>query len=479
MVLKGREIRTADQRVPLYEICDGNMYIPIGLYGFVKDYFISVVDNRTDVNDPLRDTKAVVSDIEQYRDVLDGITLRDKQISAICKILALGRCIVQLSTGAGKSEIMCAVVKLLSVINGNKYPTVLILEPTKLLVNDMVDRFRKYDIPAFSYLEEREIVENAVNITHPTALGNDVESNPDLLNTIQVMFGDECHHLQSETMRKPIYAMNSLVYSVGVSASVIHQDHVGSTDITDYTYGELLSIGATGPLVLNATSSELVGKGLAQAVLYMVDNQANEELVGSREGDWHAIQKYRIESDARVNLIAKSAKVFFEKDIKILILVRTIRCAYKVMTALHQLGLTDFTRASFGSGKFEVYNGHDFERDKGDVYERFKNGDYRILVGTTHIYEGADIPNLDVIILGYGGREERLQIQGVGRALRDTKSGKYAHIVDIYDISDPILNNHSRERLKRYSSIIGIPDDRVFCHINVSKISTLYDQLEK
>lgn len=476
--VKGRTIDVPETTYKLYTIDDEMMIIPSGYLFLISEYFSNsnLIDMRH--RSVYNETDEIVKNIENYRDILPGISLHDDQIEALKEILSNYRCIAQLSTGAGKTEILCALVKILSTING-VYPTTVVMEPTLKLVTDTISRFEGYGIPVVRYGDNRKIVENTVNICHPISLGNDIKKDSELLNNVDILLGDECHHFQSDSFRTPTYHMSNLSYSVGVSASAISQEHVNSKNISDYTYGELLTIGATGKLVINATAGSLIDSGkLANPVLFVVHNPANEPLSERDIANWHKVCSIRLESENRTRLIASAAEFFHMKNRKSLILVNTRRWAQSIMKVLDEYGLSDYTRSSFGGGYFEKYEDGEFVKDTDNVFSKYNNGEYTILIGTSHLYEGADIPNLDAVILAYGGKGERLQIQGLGRVLRKTKSGKYAYIVDFTDSGDIILSKHSRIRMERYRSIINIPEDRIFFSISIRDFQKIFDKLE-
>lgn len=475
------KVSYAEERLPLYELLESAIAIPIGLLPMIKDYFFKseITDNRSKSN--LSDTHDLVFNIEDYKNILsDDITLREVQVEALAKILLAKRCIIQITTGGGKSEIMCALVKILAETNDNKFPTTIVFEPTLRLVNDMVARFEGYDIPVVKYGDNREIVPNTVNICQPISLGNDLDKNPYILDEVQIMIGDECHHYSSDSFRKPTYYVNNLEYSIGLSASSIDQANVSNMTMNGYSYEELLMIGATGPIALNVVAKDLIDDEiLAIPVLCVLNNPADEYLAEEDIANWHKTTAVRLESDNRTRLAAMAAELFHNNNRKTLILVHTIRWARKFLEIFHEYELSDYVRASYGGDSFESYNGHEYVRIKDeDVFDKFKSGEYTILVATTHLYEGADVPNLDAIILAYGGKKQRLQIQGIGRVLRKTKQGKYAWIIDFTDHNDPILKRHSQIRLKRYQEQIGITNDRVYYGLPISSLDEIFNRLE-
>lgn len=479
---RGKEIKIPERSLYLYNIIENDvMVLPRGILFLIEKYFVNSKVHNIQKTSSLNDTGILINNIWNYTNILNGIELRSEQIFALRKILLFKRCIVQLATGAGKTEIMCALVKILSEINNGKIPTTLVLESSIKLVNDTVDRFQSYDIPVVRYSDSRKIVDNVVNISHPTSLGNDIEKDGMHLDSVEVLLCDECHHMSAESFRKPRYSMSNLSFSVGVSASAVDQSHVGSDNISDYTYGELLTLGAIGPVVMNVKTGQLIDNSkLSDPVLFVVKNLANEKLEEKDITNWHKVCETRLESEKRTELVSQSARFFHSVGRKSLILVNTRRWAHSIMKVLDNYGLSNYTRASFGGGLFERYDKDtdQFIPDSDNVFSKFNSGEYTILIGTSHLYEGADIKNLDTIILAYGGRKERLQIQGLGRVLRKTKTGKYAYIVDFTDENDVILSKHSRIRMERYRDIINIPEDHIFYNISIENFRKIFDHLE-
>ena len=156
-----------------------------------------------------------------------------------------------------------------------------------------------------------------------------------------------------------------------------------------------------------------------------------------------------------------------------MILVNTVEWSRTLLKQFNDYGLSDRVCASYGSSKFEYYEHGELVSTKKDMFADFDSGKFKIMIGTTHLYEGADIKSLDVIILAFGGKTERLQVQGIGRALRKTKTGNYAYIVDFTDTEDRILSYHSKLRMNRYKEIIGISDKDTYDKISVFDINTI------
>ena len=467
---KGRKITKQLPDIQFFKLENDEMFIPVGLYPFLSQYLgDNIVDRRVKY---VWNLSKAINNSDIIKKSLPNIELREEQVLAIQKAMNYKRGILQLPTGSGKTEIMCSLIaSLKSCINYT--PTTLILEPTINLVNSTIKRFQKYNISVCSYSSNRSIKKFTVNISHPSSLCNDLEKNPDLLKDVSVVLCDEAHHLKASSYQTPLQSATNSNIVIGLSASAITQEHVGFTDIRDYSINETYVIALTGPLLMNITTSKMVGDRLAMPILFMLKCVHWNPLPSNDPSNWREVVDFHLESEDRNKLIVQASSVFCSKGRKILILVNTIRWAQNLLKLFFEVGIN--VGASYGGGYFESFDGKSFNEDKS-IIDSFIKGELNILIGTTHLYEGADIPNLDVIVLGFGGDGERTQIQGVGRALRITKNGKYAYIVDFTDEGDVVLQKHSRNRFNRYLDVIGVKN--FYQNISIKDMKNKFLELE-
>ena len=201
---------------------------------------------------------------------------------------------------------------------------------------------------------------------------------------------------------------------------------------------------------------------LAEPVLLVVNNPADEKLPKDKQNDWHTISRIHLQSLARIKYISQVATYFSKKKRKTLILVNNKNWAQNICKCIHDFGYGDECRLSFGGQIFLQYNNKkdSFDKDK-ETFDKFRSGEVSILIGTQHLIEGVDVPSLDCVILPSVGKSERIQIQSCGRALRVTKNGNMAYIVDFSDEKDPILNYQFKTRLSTYINTIGIDKDKI------------------
>lgn len=451
----------------------GDMIIPPGFNKFIPDQVARKYLVEEDIPRDLEvDYNAIAHDFGEK------VILRDDQITAIRKMFMVRAGIIQLATGSGKTEIMTGFLKCFEQVLGY-IPTTIILEPTIKLVSATVERLNKYGVDAKPYSENRGVIEGII-VTHPQSLNNDLKKNPSLIQDVKIFLSDEGHHLQADTWNCLLDFMTKVEFRLAVSASVIDSGKIPVVTLSTLDLTELSVLGATGDILMNVPPSFYIERGiLATPILFRISNNADEFI--ENDEDWHKIRKGRLESPARTLKISKICSFLANVKYKSLVLVGTKEHAYKIMGVINNLGLGDVCRCTFGGNTYYKW---DTEKDKPvkckdeDTFSEFEKGNLKIFIGTSHIYEGADIPNLDVVILAGIGKKLRRVIQGVGRAIRRSKTGKYAYIIDFTDTYDKILNRHSLERLEMCRDVIGVSTDNIYTSVSFETFKSVFYNLE-
>lgn len=477
-IIEGADIVDTDDRLELI--------IPSGYDNYLKYNVDEVIDKSTKVNIINKDS--ILDDKDFIRDILSSsIHLRDDQIIAVLRMLIFRSGILQLATGSGKTEVMSAFIKYLSY-KLKKNPNVLVLVPTVKLVNQTIERFESYNIHATTYNSTRKV--EGVVVSHPSSINNDIKLGVDNLEDLEVLLCDEGHHLSANSWRYVLNKSKNIEYKFALSASIIDQSRVGSQKLSEYSSNERLIIGSTGDLLVNyPTSYYIKNKILAYPVVMRIDNPANEKLTGKTNYrvaskyngvDYTKIRKCRLESDHRYDLAIESIEPFIDNGRKMLILTETKIQANKLFDKLIEKGLGSSTVMMFGGNLKYKYciTSNSIDRTDDDIMESYSSGRYQILIGTSVLYEGVDVPNLDGVLLFSVGKNPRVLIQSIGRVLRKTKTGRYAYILDFTDHEDKILRRQSLSRRELYLDLIGVDSNLIFDKLTPIMIETYFMSLE-
>lgn len=377
----------------------------------------------------------------------------------------------------GKTIIIAAIIKYYGMMLGY-YPTTLIFEPTNYLVNEMIERFNSYGIPATKYSDHRQSIEG-VTISHPMSLYNDLQKDDELFSEVKIFIGDEIHHQSCNTWSTIYNSLNSIEVSLGFSASIIDQSKIPVVRLSDLTYEEAVIFGCTGNIIMNLPTSYFIKIGvLATPVLFRMSNAASEWVYDDR--NWHQLMQKKLESNTRTKIVCDCTTLFNILDFKTLIIVSTKRYAEKIIRKLDEYHIKDKCVLSYGSGVYLKLNDNNELVDcrDEDPKSKFSSGELNIMIATTHLLEGVDVPNLDVVILPQIGKKDRRIIQGIGRALRKTKHGHYAYIIDFDDYMSGVLKYQSDTRMKMYKEVIGIKECDIYDHFSLSSMKQVVKRLE-
>lgn len=444
--------------------------------GLIDERYVQ--DERTHVHDRLKNQRIYTN--EYLREILPGIELRNDQIESVRRCMTSGFGNVQASTGSGKSVMISAIIKCLcnsfATINNPKIPKCLILVPTKFLMEEMKNTLERFGIKSQLYSDVRSNW-NGIVVAHPKSINNDLDNGIVDLSDLDLLIGDEVHHVRSDTWKRLFDLAVNTEFIFGFSASLVSSSKLPIDSISKLSVDEVLMIESTGDVLINIeatyyTNNDILAQPLAVTITNTFDVYADPK-------NWHDLRKLQLESDNRSIKAVEISDYMNAIGLKTLILLSTRNHACNMLRMFYDCGLGNKTICSFGGKEFLMCDdcGEIIKVDKNSM-DRFKSGELTIMLGTSHIYEGVDIPNLDCVIMLVVGKSVRRIIQGVGRSLRRTKNGKYAYIVDFTDSNSGVLKYHSRLRVGYYRDIIGVPESRLFENISVSQFKNLVDNIE-
>lgn len=113
--------------------------------------------------------------------------------------------------------------------------------------------------------------------------------------------------------------------------------------------------------------------------------------------------------------------------------------------------------------------GEDNQKERQAALAALGSGEIDVLVGTTIMDVGVDVPSIGIIVLAGGGKAEVALRQRIGRGLREKKGQTWfgtpmpnvAFIVDVYDELNNHLKGHAAERQAVVKSTPGFAENIV------------------
>ncbi|WP_346290466.1 DEAD/DEAH box helicase [Sphaerothrix gracilis] len=274
-------------------------------------------------------------------------------------------------------------------------------------------------------------------------------------NQYALLICDECHHLPSD-FNRVIAEFSIAPYRLGLTAT---------PDRADGRHEDLTQL--LGPVVYHRTAEELSGKALAPYQVIQIKVQLSEQerdrydfltqrrnrflqesniWLGTTKG-WQRFVAASARSQAgrRAMLAHREAKaIALGTDGKLKVLADLLVQHYPERTII------------FTNDNATVYRiSQDFlipaithqtpVKERHDVLQKFRSGEYKTLVVSHVLNEGVDVPEARVAILLSGSGSTREYIQRLGRVLRKGTGDKLALLYEVI-AEETTEENVSRRR---------------------------------
>ena len=238
------------------------------------------------------------------------------------------------------------------------------------------------------------------------------------LNDVNLMFVDEGHMLGAETLFK-VSQITDAYYSYALTATPEREDGK-----------ELLIEAGTGPVINIISEEELVKQGYILPVEVELIKVEHAKYIGRTYN-----AKYKraiVNNEYRNDLICDALKRHQGKQI--IVLVKEIKHGEKLAQQLN---------APFIHGS---------SKDRTAVLDAFKNRHIDIIIASSILKQGVDIPEAEVLVLAHGGSSSVELIQKIGRVRRPAPNKNKGIVIDFFDHCSTDSNDiFKQQAYKRYA----------------------------
>lgn len=387
-----------------------------------------------------------INDLRPYNELIppiqiQNITPYNYQEDVMDKVIKAECAIAEVATGGGKSLII-------SMVTGALNLQTLIIVHTKDLLYQMKDNIENYlgikcGIIGDSFVELERITVGmaqssviALNakyvryddqeISYDIILDREKkEKIKDFITSCNVVIYDECQHLSCNTFQDISKYTTKARYRMGFSATPRRDDN-----------SDILIEAATGFKAVKYNASYLIDRGfLVPPTIYYYRIPPIKGIKGTYKTRY---LKFIVENEVRNDIIVKATQKFYNKNFKTVILVNQKKHGRILIDKLKMIGIN----AAFLQGDIRS----SAERQK--ILKDFNDSDLNVLIGTSLLDEGVNLPNLKCIILAGSGMSSTRALQRVGRAIRLAgEDKKKAWIIDFID-NCKYMKRHSMQRME-------------------------------
>lgn len=361
-----------------------------------------------------------------------GFELREYQKECIAACYRAGRGIIHAATNSGKTECFCGLARAY----GTSFKILFLVRGIELL-DQSIDRFSlRLGIPVDQIGRVGDsscTFGHWITVATPDTLYSrkDQLSIRNFLDSIQIVVLDECHKASSATFVK-ILEMTSAPYRFGMSG----------TPLSRSDGADMKLMAQTGPVIFKITNAELVRLGYSVPVTIEFIRVTTPELPKGLTYA-NAVKEGIVGNFLRNRKVCQTALDMFKEGRQVLILVQRISHGNALDKMLWSLEPSRFIPHTFISGKED-------SKVRREALQNFKDGKLQILIASTILDEGIDVPAIDGLILAGGGKAKIGALQRIGRGLRTGGKFDNLRVADFADMTNYYLAKHSLERLKIY-----------------------------
>lgn len=374
----------------------------------------------------------------------------DYQMETVNRLVKHGSMIAQVATGGGKSRIARLAFKRIN------RPT-LFLTTRGILMYQMKETFENdLGVPCsvlgdgqFGHTDadgRRYIKKMCVGMVQ-TLVSRLQEPNPDdsvedqnrqaairnqtieLLSKFEFVIGEEAHEASGNSYYEILCHCKNAHYRLALTATPFMKDDEESN---------MRLMAAFGSIGIKVSEKMLIDRGILARPIFKIMKLAAKPAGLLRGTPWQAAYRLGIVNYAERNaaIVNEAARAAANK-MSVMVLIQQKAHGHLLKELMTKRGI----RAVF-------IDGDNNQTERKEALQKLAKGEIDVLIGSTILDVGVDVPAVGMVILGGGGKAEVALRQRIGRGLRAKKRGpNVALIVDFYDEHNRYLKDHALQRL--------------------------------
>ena len=253
----------------------------------------------------------------------------------------------------------------------------------------------------------------------------------EFLQRFELVIAEEAHELSGTGFYTVMAALKNAHYRLALTATPFMKDDEEAN---------MRLLASCGPVAIKITEKMLIDRGILARPYFKwikLDESRKPKSLTRSTPYQKAYAAGVVNYEHRNKLISAEVMRAWRYGLNSMVLVQ-----HKAHGAILESMLTGFgMRAAFIDG--------DSSQEERDLQiGRLASGELDVLIGSTILDVGVDVPSVGMIVLAGGGKAEVALRQRIGRGLREKKNGfpNVAFIVDIYDEFNNHLKAHCGER---------------------------------
>lgn len=278
----------------------------------------------------------------------------------------------------------------------------------------------------------------------------------EFLKGVEFVCLEEAHEVSGDGYHDIMNACVNAVYRLALTATPFMKDDQEAN---------MRLTAVTGPVGIKVTEKDLIDRGILAKPYFKYIQPPKADKV-FKTTPWQR---------------AYSEGVVSHQDRNDAIVAECLRAKQHGLTSMVLIQLTKHGKALEKLMKDQgikvkfIYGKHEQSERKAALLA-LGSGEIDVLIGSTILDVGVDVPSVGLVVLAGGGKAEVAMRQRIGRGLRAKKSGpNVCFVVDFTDVGSKHLVGHSRERRRIVEQtpgfVEGIVDDFPYEEVGLKRVS--------
>lgn len=361
------------------------------------------------------------------------------QLEAVRRMEKYGQMIAQVATGGGKSMIARTAVKRIM------RPT-LFITTRQVLMYQMKRGFEEAGFRVGVMGDGEWAPVKGVNVamvqTIAARLANETtrERTEKILSLFELAILEEAHESGGEGYFQVMGALKNAHYRLALTATPFMRDDAEAN---------MRLMAVSGQIGIRVSEKLLIDRGiLARPIFRYVDPPRPDKL--RRWSGWQKAYDIGIvKNEGRNAVIVEECARAARYNLPGMVLVQRKAHGDALRKAMTAAGL----RVEF------IHGVHDQERRQRSL-DKLKAAEIDVLIGSTILDVGVDVPAVGLIVLAGGGKAEVALRQRIGRGLRAKKDGpNICMVLDFEDGGNKYLKDHAKQRRGIVESTPGFSEN--------------------
>lgn len=250
----------------------------------------------------------------------------------------------------------------------------------------------------------------------------------DFLSMLELVILEEAHEAGGNGYFEILSLCKSSYYRLALTATPFMRDD-------DEANMRLMAV--SGPIGITITEKQLIDSGILATPYFKFIDTPSYPGTLFRNTSWPRCYTLGVvTNEIRNGIIVAEALKAVQHSLTCMILVQRTAHGKELNQALRAKGV----RSVFIHGKHE-------QEQRQSALTAVKEGKIQVIIGSTILDVGVDVPAVGMVILAGAGKAEVGLRQRIGRGLRAKKDGpNVAFIVDFTDSKNSYLHTHARTR---------------------------------